>query len=503
MLPRRARPAPRRPAAASIAFPGRVCQSRFSRDVARRVLPDARCLGGQARAKRLPPVPRPHPGVRRTERTIISACRHGAARCRCSHEPKECAMANARRLIGVAAGCVVLIGASWPVRPGLAAVARAQPGREGRPAFTAPGNLAQDVDAEVENHRGRGRRHARPGRRQALRVHAAGRRRGHCCAWTPPTARSCGRTSTRRRPSPGRPAAHPGPRSSPAVAEGKVVTLGVGGVLSCLDAADGKVVWRKDEFPRPCRSSSRPCRRSSWTACASRTSAGRATGRSWPSTWPRGKAKWKWTGDAPAYASPVLMTVDGTKQIVTLAREEHRGPWRWPTGSSCGRSPLPPRCVLQLGHADRRRPDGDLHRPGPGHQGREDREAGRRLRRQGALEQRRARHGHTTRPCSRTACSSGSPTAAASSASTPRPARRPGPTPTSAAGTSGPIVDAGSVLLALPSNGELIVFKPGDKQYEELARIKVAEAAVYAHPVVAGKRIYVKDQTSLALWTIE
>ncbi|HEX41429.1 MAG TPA: hypothetical protein ENN81_05140, partial [Phycisphaerales bacterium] len=41
---------------------------------------------------------------------------------------------------------------------------------------------------------------------------------------------------------------HPGPRSSPAVAEGKVVTLGVGGVVSCLDAADGKMVWRKDPF---------------------------------------------------------------------------------------------------------------------------------------------------------------------------------------------------------------------------------------------------------------
>src|SRR5262249_1546418 len=33
---------------------------------------------------------------------------------------------------------------------------------------------------------------------------------------------------------------HPGPRSTPAVADGKVCTLGVGGVLSCLDAATGK-----------------------------------------------------------------------------------------------------------------------------------------------------------------------------------------------------------------------------------------------------------------------
>ena len=45
-------------------------------------------------------------------------------------------------------------------------------------------------------------------------------------------------------------ARHPGPRSSPAVADGKVVTLGVGGVLSCLDAATGKVVWRNEEFTK-------------------------------------------------------------------------------------------------------------------------------------------------------------------------------------------------------------------------------------------------------------
>jgi len=30
-------------------------------------------------------------------------------------------------------------------------------------------------------------------------------------------------------------ARHPGPRSSPTVADGKVVTLGVGGILSCSD----------------------------------------------------------------------------------------------------------------------------------------------------------------------------------------------------------------------------------------------------------------------------
>ena len=39
-----------------------------------------------------------------------------------------------------------------------------------------------------------------------------------------------------------------GPRSSPTVIDGHVITLGISGVLSCLDAATGKVEWRKDDI---------------------------------------------------------------------------------------------------------------------------------------------------------------------------------------------------------------------------------------------------------------
>ena len=39
----------------------------------------------------------------------------------------------------------------------------------------------------------------------------------------------------------------PGPRSSPAVADGKVVTLGVNGKLYCREADSGKEVWHKTD----------------------------------------------------------------------------------------------------------------------------------------------------------------------------------------------------------------------------------------------------------------
>ena len=76
-------------------------------------------------------------------------------------------------------------------------------------------------------------------------------------------------------------------------------------------------------------------------------------------------------------------------------------------------------------------------------------------------------------------------------------------TDTTRHGNFGSILDVGSVLMVLPNKSELIVYKPDGQEYSEIKRYQVAETPTYAHPIIAGNRLYVKDQDSVAMLIIE
>jgi outer membrane protein assembly factor BamB len=65
------------------------------------------------------------------------------------------------------------------------------------------------------------------------------------------------------------------------------------------------------------------------------------------------------------------------------------------------------------------------------------------------------------------------------------------------------ILDVGPVIMALPSSSELIVYKALKEEYSELAKIKIADLPTYATPVVAGNRIFIKDEKTITLWQIK
>jgi outer membrane protein assembly factor BamB len=67
----------------------------------------------------------------------------------------------------------------------------------------------------------------------------------------------------------------------------------------------------------------------------------------------------------------------------------------------------------------------------------------------------------------------------------------------------GTIVDADSVLIALNASSRLVIFEPNDKEYKELASYQVSNGQTYAYPIISGNRIFVKDQESVMLFTVE
>jgi uncharacterized surface protein with fasciclin (FAS1) repeats len=65
------------------------------------------------------------------------------------------------------------------------------------------------------------------------------------------------------------------------------------------------------------------------------------------------------------------------------------------------------------------------------------------------------------------------------------------------------LLKARDLVFALEDDGELVIFRPGPTAFEPLRRYKVADTDTWTQPVIAGNRIFVKDVSTLALWTLD
>jgi outer membrane protein assembly factor BamB len=112
----------------------------------------------------------------------------------------------------------------------------------------------------------------------------------------------------------------PGPKSTPTVAEGRVFTLGISGILSAHDAGSGLLLWRKHpgQFRSPAPSfgaAQSPVVDRGRVIVHWGGSEGGALAAFDVAT---GAVRWQWTEDLPAYASPVVADISGLRQVVTL-----------------------------------------------------------------------------------------------------------------------------------------------------------------------------------------
>ena len=113
-----------------------------------------------------------------------------------------------------------------------------------------------------------------------------------------------------------------GPFATPAVYGGRVFTLGAGGILSSWDAASGALEWQHDYSASVsvtdlfCGTAASPLVADGtlFVQVGSDTAGGRVLALD-PAT---GGEIWTWNGVGPGYASPIVIDIEGERQVVTL-----------------------------------------------------------------------------------------------------------------------------------------------------------------------------------------
>lgn len=292
----------------------------------------------------------------------------------------------------------------------------------------------------------------------------------------------------------------PGPKSTPAVADGRVFTLGISGIFSAHDLATGKLLWRKNAPPTPPEfgtASSPMVDGTSVIAFLGGKNAGALTAMDVA----KGTVKWQWTGDGPAYSSPIIATFAGTRQIVVqsqtrlvgVAAADGRLLWETPI-----KTPYEQNSVTPLVAGDLILYAG-LDNPTIA------------LRVQAAQGK-----GWTTTPVWRNEQLSmymSSPAVSGTAVFGLSNKNRgqffaidsaTGKTLWTTKGRdaeNASIVRAGDYLLLATTNSELIVARANAARYEEIKRYTVADSAMWAHPAFAGRTIIVKDVNTLTAWS--
>jgi outer membrane protein assembly factor BamB len=292
----------------------------------------------------------------------------------------------------------------------------------------------------------------------------------------------------------------PGPKATPTYADGRLFTLGLGGVVSAFDATTGDRLWH---VPEP------------ETAPLYGTAAspvvegnlvivnvgGQDDGALTAYDVATGGVRWSWDGDGPSYASPRVVEIGGVRQVVTLSQDHVIGVsvatgdllWQRPFTTNFTQNIIDPVVVGDLVVVS------GYQEP------------------MSAFRVARGAGGWTTTDVWENADASlymtnGVLVDGALFALSQRNSGQfvlieveTGATRWTGEGRqaeNAAILRAGNVLLVLEEDAELVVGRVGGGGFEELRRYAVADAATWAQPAVSGNRLFVKDVARVTLWTL-
>src|SRR5450755_775923 len=287
-----------------------------------------------------------------------------------------------------------------------------------------------------------------------------------------------------------------GVKSTPTVQDVRISTFGIGGTPSCFDAKTGKPQRRK-QFGSPDYGVATSPIVDHGMAIVHL--GGNTQGALTAFDAATGSERWSWKGDGPAYASPIVVELGGTRQVVTQSRHNIVGIsaatgallWQIPFKTSYAQNIVTPAVyrdtlifsgtgnpvigVKVLKHGAEwtteiawENKEFSMYMSSPVVSG--DRLFGFSERKRGQF--------FCLKPSDGATLWSSEGRQADNAA----------------------IVAASSVWLILTPDGELTVARQNDKAFEPLRKYSVADSPTWAHPVVMGHGILIKDATTLALW---
>jgi outer membrane protein assembly factor BamB len=292
-----------------------------------------------------------------------------------------------------------------------------------------------------------------------------------------------------------------GPKSTPVYANGRLFSMGMTSIVSAFDAASGKLLWQKPATP------AQPIYHTAMSPIVEGNviivhvgGPGDAALTAFDTA--SGNVRWEWKGDSPAYGSPIVAEIAGTRQLLTFTHQYLIGvrvsngellwqrPFRTPSDTTAQTPIIFRDTVIQ--------------------NGRNNGVAAFRVVRRG--DQWATEDVWHTKDVSLymtngvvidgvlhglSHLNSGEyfaldlATGAVLWKSEPRQAENAG------------MVSAGSIVFSLEDDGELVVLRADRTRMNVVRRYDVADSATWAQPAIAGGRIYVKDLAHLTLWTVD